>query len=101
MGNGSAVTTLFVLLGCPPAGLRIIASGLLFLAVRKIVWNMRNEESAEISTYGILLTIALLNNLIGWLVIYSRLNRCGAPNSGKVGPLNGNRLLWLFVIPSG
>jgi len=69
MGTASAVTALFVFIACLAAGLGIIASGQLFLAVREIALNTRKEESAEKSTYSVLLTVAKLNNLLGWLVI--------------------------------
>ncbi len=52
-------------------GLTIIASGQVFLAIREIAVNTRKEESKETSQYRALLTIAKLNNIIGWIIIIS------------------------------
>lgn len=52
-------------------GLTIIASGQVFLAIREIAINTRKEESKETSQYRALLTIAKLNNIIGWIIIIS------------------------------
>jgi len=52
-------------------GLTIIASGQVFLAIREIAINTRTEENKEASQYRALLTIAKLNNIIGWIIIIS------------------------------
>ena len=52
-------------------GLTIIASGQVFLAIREIAINTRKEENKETSQYRALLTIAKLNNIIGWIIIIS------------------------------
>ena len=49
-------------------GLLIIAFGQLILAIREIAHNTRKEE-AHGAHYNILLLVAKINNLLGWLVL--------------------------------
>jgi hypothetical protein len=50
-------------------GLLIIASGQLFLAIREIALNTRQEDSKEVSKYVTLFAVAKINNIIGWLIL--------------------------------
>lgn len=46
-----------------------VASGQLFLAIREIALNTRDEKSEKKAEYGMLETMAKLNNVVGWLII--------------------------------
>lgn len=47
----------------------IIALGQVFLAIREIALNTRSEESQEHTNYGVLMTMAKVNNFFGWAII--------------------------------
>ncbi len=49
-------------------GLAIIAFGQLLLAIREVAHNTR-KEGVHGAHYNILLVVAKINNLLGWLVI--------------------------------
>jgi len=49
-------------------GLAIIAFGQLLLAIREVAHNTR-KEGAHGAHYNILLIVAKINNLLGWLVL--------------------------------
>ena len=49
-------------------GLAIIAFGQLLLAIREVAHNTR-KEGVHGAHYNILLIVAKINNLLGWLVI--------------------------------
>jgi len=69
MGPTELIIALPFLLFLIVIGLAIIASGQVFLAIRETALNTRKEESEKSSQYGVLLTVAKLNNVIGWLII--------------------------------
>jgi len=46
-----------------------VASGQIFLAIREIALNTRKEDSEERAEYGMLETMAKLNNFIGWVIV--------------------------------
>jgi len=49
-------------------GLAVIAFGQLLLAIREVAHNTR-KEGVHGAHYNILLVVAKINNLLGWLVI--------------------------------
>jgi len=49
-------------------GLAIIAFGQLLLAIREIAFNTR-KEGAKTPHYEILLIVAKINNILGWILI--------------------------------
>jgi ABC-type nickel/cobalt efflux system permease component RcnA len=69
IGPTDLVIFLAILLFAVALGLTIIASGQVFLAIRETALNTRNEKSNETAQYRILLTVAKLNNFIGWVII--------------------------------
>jgi hypothetical protein len=69
MSTSSAITALLAILVFTIMGAGIIASGQVFLAIREIALNTRKDEGEGNSSYTILLTVAKINNLLGWLVI--------------------------------
>ena len=50
-------------------GFSIIAFGQIMLAIREIALNTRKDETKHHSRYAILLLVAKINNILGWVVI--------------------------------
>jgi len=51
-------------------GLSIVAFGQILLAIREIALNTRKEEAAHHhGHYSILLVMAKINNILGWIIV--------------------------------
>lgn len=66
-------------------GASIIASGQLFLAIREIALNTRKENDGNKHKYGVLETVAKINNFLGWVVIAVGLILAALLSSGMSG----------------
>jgi hypothetical protein len=58
----------FIVLYTVILGLAIIAFGQLLLAIREIAFNTR-KEGAKTPHYEVLLIVAKINNILGWILI--------------------------------
>jgi len=71
-GQAFAISNIIVgivlLLWSAIMGLAIIAFGQLLLAIREVAFNTR-KEGVHGAHYNILLIVAKINNLLGWLVL--------------------------------
>jgi hypothetical protein len=71
-GQAFAISNILVgivlLLWTAVMGLAIIAFGQLLLAIREVAFNTR-KEGVHGAHYNILLVVAKINNLLGWLVL--------------------------------
>jgi hypothetical protein len=65
----SSILGLIIMIFFIAMGASIIASGQLFLAIREIALNTRKEENEAQPSYSVLLTVAKINNFLGWLLI--------------------------------
>jgi hypothetical protein len=50
-------------------GLSIIAFGQLMLAIREIALNTRKDEGKLHGHYAVLLVVAKINNILGWILL--------------------------------
>ena len=63
----SLIVAVGTFLGCLAVGLLIIAGAQAMLALREIALNTRKE--ARKGEYRVLLTVAEINNWLGWIII--------------------------------
>jgi hypothetical protein len=68
MPISSIITGTVIILWSVIVGLAVIAFGQLLLAIREIAFNTR-KDGAKVPHYEILLIMAKINNVLGWLFL--------------------------------